>query len=84
MPSSLVSYPLHSCVELGLAVADVAFYLQEGDKSIGQKASDAMGGTAKPGEKGYVEQAQDAIGTGVKYVQDTANGMSNPSTLYQQ
>lgn len=51
--------------------------LVEGDKSMGQQASDTLGGgSAKPGDKGYVEQAQDAIGTGVKYVQDTATGMS--------
>lgn len=49
---------------------------------MGQKASDTLGGgsSAKPGEKGYVEQAQEAIGSGVKYVQDTANGMSINST----
>ena len=47
----------------------------EGDKSIGQKASDTLGGS-KPGEKGYVEQAQDAATNAATYVKDTANGMS--------
>ena len=38
-----------------------------------QQVSDSM--NTKPGEKGYVEQAQDALNTGAKYVQDTATGM---------
>ena len=51
----------------------------EGDKSAFQKASDSVGG-AKPGEKGYVEQAQEYAGSAAKVVQDTATGtLCHPS-----
>ena len=47
----------------------------EGDKSVGQNISDTVGGSSKPGEKGYVEQAQDALASAGTTVQNTANGM---------
>ncbi|KAG8528700.1 uncharacterized protein KY384_006387 [Bacidia gigantensis] len=47
----------------------------EGDKSLGQKAQDSVSGSnLKPGEKGYVETAQDYANTAIKTVQDTATG----------
>ncbi|KAL9125251.1 MAG: hypothetical protein Q9217_005516, partial [Psora testacea] len=42
----------------------------EGDKSVTQKLTDST--STKPGEKGYVEQAQDMAAGAAKYVQDTA------------
>ena len=38
-----------------------------------QKANDTVSG--KPGEKGYVEQAEEMAGNAVEYIKDTANGM---------
>ena len=47
------------------------------DKSVTQNVSDSLGGTAKPGEKGYVEQAQEVLGNAAKTVQDTATDLYN-------
>ena len=47
----------------------------EGDKSVTQQLSDST--STKPGEKGYVAQAQDMASGAAKYVQDTATSKSS-------
>lgn len=50
----------------------------EGEKSATQSVTDTLSGNSKPGEKGVVEQVTDTVNAGVKYVQDTATGTSDP------
>ena len=56
----------------------------EGDKSIGQKASDTVSGTGEgsgnAGGQGVLAQAQDAAGNALNTVKDTL-GLNEPSTL---
>ena len=69
---SLVSFPEHHVTQILLSSSDLI--VADSDKSIGQQASDAVGGSSKPGEKGYVEQAQQVLGDAATTVQNTANG----------
>jgi len=44
----------------------------EGDKGIGQKVMDST--NTKPGEKGYLETAEDTINQGIQYAKETVEG----------
>ncbi|KAL9632903.1 MAG: hypothetical protein Q9164_005015 [Protoblastenia rupestris] len=50
----------------------------DGDKSVTQQLSDST--STKPGEKGYVAQAQDMASGAAKYVQDTATNVVNKAS----
>ena len=57
------------------------YIITEGDKTFGQNLSDTVGGTTKPGEKTYVQQAQDLASNAGTYVQDTANSKFYPTKI---